>query len=128
MSLDPDITKGGDLITLHLPMELGIEHSTDGGVFRKRRPVVYSRPPKEVWTPIAMPEFEMTSPDFPMWAASAASPWNFALAMDENTPLERQVRVDETAVKEDLWTEPPLSLTVCRATRFWLGYGSPQRG
>jgi len=110
---------GGDVITLHLPMEVAVGHSTDGGTFVERGPLVYSLRPKEMWTPIAMPEFEITSPDFPMWAAFAASPWNFALAIDENTPLERQVRVDETAMKRDPWTTPPISVAVAARVSGW---------
>jgi hypothetical protein len=103
---------GGDVITLHLPMEVAVGHSTDDGTFVERGPLVYSLRPKEMWTAIAMPEFEITAPDFPMWSAFAASPWNFALAIDENTPLDRQVHVDETAMKEDPWAAPPISLAV----------------
>jgi len=103
---------GGDVITLELPMEVGVGHSSDGGIFVERGPLVYSLRPKEVWTAIAMPEFEITSPEFPMWAASAASPWNFALAIDESAPIERQVRVERAETKADPWSAPPISLSV----------------
>lgn len=102
----------GDVITLDLPMQLAAGHSSDGGIFVERGPLVYSLRPKEVWTSIAMPEFEITSPEFPMWAASAASPWNFALAINENVPLEQQVRVEKTEVKADPWSTAPVSLAV----------------
>ena len=102
----------GDVITLDLPMEIGVGHSSDGGIFVERGPLVYSLRPNEVWTPIAMPEFEITSPEFPMWAASAGSPWNFSLVIDEGKPLERQVRVEETAILADPWSTPPISLLV----------------
>jgi uncharacterized protein len=59
-----------------------------------------------------MPEFEITSPDFPMWAAAAGAPWNFALALDESTPVEKQVRVKSTGSGSDPWTKPPISLEV----------------
>jgi hypothetical protein len=102
----------GDVITLDIPMELGVGHSSDGGIFVERGPLVYSLQPKEAWTTIAMPEFEITSPEFPMWAASAASPWNFALAINENLPLEQQLGIEKTEIKADPWSTPPISLTV----------------
>ncbi|MGA8149542.1 MAG: beta-L-arabinofuranosidase domain-containing protein [Terriglobales bacterium] len=103
---------GGDVITLDLPMDLSVGHSSDGGTFVERGPLVYSLRPKEEWTTIAMPEFEITSPDFPMWAAAAASPWNFALAIDEHASLEQQVHVEQTATGADPWSKPPISLAV----------------
>jgi len=102
----------GDVITLNLPMEIAVGHSSDGGMFVERGPLVYSLRPKEAWTSIAMPEFEITSPEFPMWAASAASAWNFALAIKENVPLKRQVRIETTELKADPWSTPPISLSV----------------
>jgi uncharacterized protein len=110
----------GDVITLEMPMELAVGHSSDGGIFVERGPLVFSLRPREVWTPIAMPEFEITSPEFPMWAASAASPWNFALAIDDDVPLDRQVRLEKAEIKRDPWRTPPLSLVV--AARRVLGW------
>ena len=107
-----DRVHGGDVITLDLPMELGIGHSSDGGVFIDRGPLVYSLRPMEIWTSIEMPEFEITSPQFPMWAATAGSPWNFALAIDEHRPLKDQVQIEETGVKQDPWRTPNISLLV----------------
>ena len=110
----------GDVITLEMPMELAVGHSSDGGIFVERGPLVFSLQPREVWTPIAMPEFEITSPEFPMWAASAASPWNFALAIDKNVPLDQQLRLEKAEIKRDPWSTPPLSLVV--AARRVLGW------
>jgi len=109
-----------DVIALYLPMEPGAGHSSDGGIFLERGPLVYSLRPKENWTAIAMPEFEITSPDFPMWAAAAASPWNFALEVDESVPLDKQLKVNQTAMSSDLWSTPPVSLTVAaRRVQGW---------
>jgi len=103
----------GDVLTLELPMRVAAGHSSDGGTFLERGPLVYSLQPKEEWTPIAMPEFEITSPDyFPMWAAAATSPWNYALAIDESAPLEPQVRVQSRQADGDFWNDPPVSLEV----------------
>jgi hypothetical protein len=103
----------GDAISLTLPMRTAQGRSSDGGVFLERGPLVYSLQPNESWTPIAMPEFEITSPDFfPMWAARATSPWNYALALDDSIPLDRQVRVRSGPPVADPWSTPPVSLEV----------------
>jgi len=102
----------GDVIHLELPMETEVGHSTDGGIHLERGPLVYCLRPKETWTSIAMPEFEITSPEFPMWAATAGSPWNFALAINPDVALDSQVRVNKTPAGADLWQAPPISLSV----------------
>jgi len=103
----------GDVVTLELPMRPAVGHSSDGGTFLECGPLVYSLRPKEEWTPIAMPEFEITSPDyFPMWAATAKSAWNYALEIDESVPLDRQVKVRERPVGADPWNDPPISIEV----------------
>ena len=102
----------GDMVDLKLPMQIAVGHSSDGGVFLERGPLVYSLRPTEDWTPIFMPEFEITSPDFPMWGAAAGTPWNFALALDESAPVEKQVRVKSTGGGSDPWVKPPVSLEV----------------
>ncbi len=103
----------GDDITLDLPMLVGSGRSSDGGVFLERGPLVYSLQPEEEWTPIAMPEFEITSPDyFPMWAATAKSPWNYALALDESKPLDAQVQTQSRPAGQDPWAHSPTSLRV----------------
>lgn len=104
----------GDVLTLELPMRTAVGHSSDGGIFLERGPLVYSLRPQEEWRPIAMPDFEITSPDyFPMWAAAARSAWNYALEIDESAPLDRQVRVQEQpAAGTELWNNPPISLQV----------------
>jgi hypothetical protein len=103
----------GDDITLDLPMPVSSGRSSDGGVFLERGPLVYSLQPEEEWTPIAMPEFEITSPDYsPMWAATARSPWNYALALDESKPLDGQVRIQSHPAGQDPWAHSPTSLRV----------------
>ena len=78
--------------------------------------MVYSLQPTELWTSIAMPEFEITSPAFPMWAAAAGSPWNFALCINEGADLGSQIKIHQTQMTEDPWSKPPISMTV-RARR-----------
>ena len=100
----------GDVLELKLPMKIAVGHSSDGGAFVERGPLVYSLQPKELWTSIAMPEMEITSPQFPMWAASAGSPWNYALCLDEENKLDSQIAVHETFMTADPWSAPPISL------------------
>jgi uncharacterized protein len=101
-----------DRIVLTLPMNAAMGHSSGGGVFLERGPLVYSFQPQEHWKALMMPEFEITSPDyFPMWAVSAASPWNFGLCIDEGTPLQQQV-LAASQVGDDPWTTVGSNLQV----------------
>ena len=104
--------RDGDVIELNLPMKAAMGHSSDGGMFVERGPLVYSLRPKEVWTSIAMPEMEITSPEFPMWTASAGSPWNFALSLDETRGLENQIKVNRHPMTRDPWQKSPISMDV----------------
>jgi hypothetical protein len=110
-----------DVVSLDLPMQTSAVRSSDGGIYIERGPLVYSLNPKEDWTAIDMPEFEITSPDyFPMWAATAGSPWNYGLALDAGVVADRQVRVDAAAAGEDPWANPPIHLEVpARAVANW---------
>ena len=100
----------GDILSLQLPMRISTGHSSDGGVFLERGPLVYALRPAEDWRAIFMPEFEITSPDFfPMWAASASSPWNYGLAIGRGS-LETEIRQFETGSKRDPWVESPIGL------------------
>src|SRR6185437_7621739 len=106
-----------DVIRLKLPMRNRIGSSSDGGIYLERGPLVYSLQPKEDWTAIQMPEFEITSPDyFPMWAASAGSRWNYGLAIDRNIDTDRQVRIHKTEIsaapEKNPWVNPPMHLEV----------------
>lgn len=101
-----------DTIVLKLPMKASAGRSSDGGISLNRGPLVYALQPTEKWRGFLMPEFEITSPDyFPMWAASAESPWNFGLCLDEDRPIDDQVR--HVAVdSNDPWAHPPCRLEV----------------
>lgn len=69
--------------------------------------------PEEDWTPIAMPEFEITSPGyFLMWGAAAKSPRNYALSLNESAAIERPVRFRASAPGEHIWKDPPVALEV----------------
>lgn len=110
-----------DMIEMDLPMRVQSGRSSDGGMYLERGPLVYSLQPKEEWTAIEMPEFEITSPDyFPMWAAAAGSRWNYGLAIDPHKNLEQQIRVrqEKTSAapdkdpENDPWANPPIHLAV----------------
>jgi len=101
-----------DVVTLKVPMKAAVGHSSDGGIWVERGPLVYALQPQERWEAHMMPEFEITSPDyFPMWAASANSSWNYGLCIDEGVPLERQVLSSNKATV-DPWSMPGSSLRV----------------
>ena len=103
----------GDTVSLELPMSVTSGKSSDGGIYLERGPLVFALQPRVEWTAIAMPEFEITAPDyFPMWAATAKSPWNYALAVDGNAPLRQQVSVRSHPITEDVWANPPVSIEV----------------
>jgi uncharacterized protein len=106
----------GDILELELPMNVATGHSSDGGRFLERGPLVYSLQPDEIWTSIPMPDFEITSPEFPMWAAAAGSPWNFALALDESVAIDEQVTVKQIQTSDDPWSKPSVTMKV-RAAR-----------
>jgi hypothetical protein len=115
-SLLDRIHRDGDLIEVDFPMEIAVGRSSDGGMFVERGPLVYSLQPKEIWTSIAIPEMEITSPQFPMWAVTAGSPWNYALFIDKAAQLKTQVKVDEAAISADPWSKSPISMRL-RARR-----------
>ncbi|HEY2469540.1 MAG TPA: beta-L-arabinofuranosidase domain-containing protein [Terracidiphilus sp.] len=103
----------GDRITLELPSQTKAGRSPDGGMWLEKGPLVYSLRPEEEWTPITMPEFEITSPDyFPMWAVAARTPWNYALAIHESAAIEGQVNFRPRPGDPDLWKSPPVELEV----------------
>jgi len=102
----------GDMIELELPMNIKIGHSSDGGIFLERGPLVYSLQPDETWTAIPMADFEITSPEFPMWAATAGSPWNVALALDESIPINQQITLKQNQKSDDPWSQPHLVMSV----------------
>lgn len=102
----------GDVISLDLPMHVGAGHSSDGGMFLERGPLVFSLQPREEWTAIAMPEFEITAPDYyPMWSATAKTAWNYGLAIDGSLPLDQQVKAQIHTAAQDPWGNPSVTLT-----------------
>ena len=101
-----------DTVSLRLPMPMAMR-KISGGTVVERGPLVYSLRIKEQWTPTVEPDFEITSPEFPMWAAEPGSPWNMALAFNSGKPMADQVSVvTGTGNAEDPWQFPTISLRV----------------
>jgi DUF1680 family protein len=99
----------GDQLTLVLPMRTGMSHWPDGGVALEHGPLVYSLAIRENWTSTVIPG--CSSAEFPVWSATAATAWNYGLAVDEST-LEAQVKVQRKRMTADPWVEPPVALVV----------------
>jgi DUF1680 family protein len=99
----------GDKITLVLPMKTALTFSVDDGIGIERGPLVYSLPVETQWTPVV--EEKWSTPEFPGWDATALTPWNYGIGVDESKLLS-QVKLKRNAMTADPWIEPPLSLTI----------------
>jgi hypothetical protein len=78
----------GDRIRLNLPMEVTLRKWPKAGVSVERGPLVYALRIEEDWHK-ADQDLE-SSPDFPAWELYAASPWNYALVIqDMKNPLHK---------------------------------------
>jgi hypothetical protein len=109
----------GDTVQLDLPMTV-TTHAVSGGVAVERGPLVYSLKIREDWTPVVDPDFEITTKEFPMWGATAGTPWNYALALETNRPVADQIKVTAVEAGEDPWAHPPVTLNVpARLTEGW---------
>jgi len=102
----------GDKIALTLPMPLKKSTWPNDGVALERGPLVFSLKIEENWQSFFEDLPETTSPAFPMWAATPASPWNYALVMDPALPLDKQVQVETVTVGDDPWSHSPISLKI----------------
>jgi hypothetical protein len=70
---------------------------------------VYSLGLKEEWRSRVEPKYSTAK--FPTWEVTAASPWNYGLALVSDA-LETQVRLKRKPMTEDPWIDPPVTLTV----------------
>jgi DUF1680 family protein len=98
------IFKDGDQIRLELPMELKLSHWPKGGIGIERGPLVFALKIAEEWQessdqdPISedwrvVPGNKRSMPpEYPAWNLYPASPWNYALALDEKN-LNQVVKV-----------------------------------
>ena len=100
-----------DRITLILPMDIRISHWPGGGISVERGPLAYALRIEEDWR-IEEQEPKSTA-EFPAWNLYAASPWNYALALDEREP-ERDVEVIQGPLSPEPWSihTAPIELRV----------------
>lgn len=73
----------GDRVELTLPMKWRTSR-WENGIALERGPLVYSLRIEEDWQ--VDPDEPRSSHDFPAWNLYAASPWNYALILDEDNP------------------------------------------
>ena len=101
--------KPGDTITLVLPMKAAVTRWPQNGIGIEHGPLVYSLGLKEEWRSRVEPKYSTAK--FPTWEVTAASPWNYGLALVSDA-LETQVRLKRKPMTEDPWIDPPVTLTV----------------
>lgn len=109
-----------DKLTLLLPMEVKLSHWPRGGVALERGPLVYAlrieedRRQASNSIPNGYEAEELYgSHEFPGWDLYAASPWNYALALDEGE-LTSQVGVVKRTMSAEPWSidTAPIELLV----------------
>ena len=100
-----------DRITLMLPMDIRISHWPRGGISVERGPLAYALRIEEDWR--IEEEEPKSTVEFPAWSLYAASPWNYALALDETQP-ERDVEVIQRPFTPEPWSShtAPIELRV----------------
>ena len=101
----------GDKISLSLPMPLKLSRWPQLGVGIERGPLVYSLKIKEDRQVVK--NVPKSSEQFPAWDMLPASPWNYALNIDEKQ-LEKQVQVVRQPMATNPWTaeQAPIKLYV----------------
>jgi len=105
----------GDVVALNFPMKVRMEHPVQGGISLVRGPLVYSLKIKvdaKLGTK-RVPNTLKYDPSFPSWDLTAASPWNYALALSGPADLG-QVKVSVSPIQNFPWTpeSSPVVLTV----------------
>lgn len=103
----------GDVVALTLPMKAAITRWPQNGIGIEHGPLVYSLPIKENWTTTVEPKY--TTPEFPNWEATPASPWNYGIALDEKKlgseiEVKKMPRTQNEA--KDPWEHSPITLIV----------------
>jgi DUF1680 family protein len=99
----------GDTVVLMLPMKLAVSHWPQGGMGIEHGPLVYSLPIAENWTAVVEPKY--TTPEFPSLIVTAASPWNYGIALSSDE-LGDQIKIQRQSMTQDPWSNPPISLLV----------------
>jgi hypothetical protein len=122
-----------DHISLVLPMQLKISHWPLEGVGIERGPLVFALRIAEDWRVAAsakdvrndawrmVPNGVRSTPDFPDWDLLPASPWNYALALDEANAVSR-IQVVQKPMSLNPWRTDtaPIELRVpARSVHGW---------
>jgi len=108
-----------DRVTLALPMKLKLNRWPLGGAAIERGPLVFALRIEEDWR-LDGKEKRATR-DFPAWNLYPASPWNYALAVDERN-IERVVEVIHRPMSPEPWSPEaaPIELAApARRVRGW---------
>ena len=90
----------GDTLELEFPMELKLNRWPAGGVALERGPLLFALGVKEEWR--IEPDDKRSTKDFPSWNLYPASPWNYALDIDEKSLDE--IEIVERPFKGDPWS------------------------
>lgn len=96
----------GDRLTLHLPMPIGLSHWPEGGIALSRGPLVFALPIAEDWQ--EDPACRIQRGSWPAWRIHPDSPWNYALAIDEDR-LD-QIEVITEPASDTPFQAPPIRL------------------
>jgi hypothetical protein len=88
-----------DRVTLRLPMNVRLSHWDTYAVAVERGPLVFSLGIEEEWR--VVPD-EKSTPEFPAYDLLPASPWNYALDMDEESIGD--ARVELSPMSTNPWT------------------------
>jgi hypothetical protein len=121
-----------DCLSLSLPMELRLSHWPRGGIGIERGPLTYALRISEDWRVVDRSKDERDAEwrrfdsirwtaDFPAWDLLPASPWNYALALDEED-LRGSVEIVQKPMSADPWCihGAPIELHVpARRVRGW---------
>ena len=93
----------GDVVTLHLPMQVSLKHWAGNTVSIERGPLVYAMQIDEKAQPIGGTK---TAPGFPAWDKQPASPWNFGLVLKGAVDQVQVIQDDKGAFPWDTGHAP----------------------
>ncbi len=108
-----------DQVTLILPMDITISRWPGGGIGVERGPLVYALRIEENW--VVDEKEERCTKEFPAWNLYPASPWNYALEVDESEP-EKSFKVIAGKMSDEPWSiaNAPVQLKVkARRVKGW---------
>jgi uncharacterized protein len=107
--------RSGDVVTLHLPMNVKASEWPNNGIGVERGPLVYALPIETKWTSVA--EAAYSSEEFPTWEANPTGEWKYGVALDPRK-VGAQVEVKHKPSAPNLetsswpWSDAATVLTV----------------